>query len=237
VRVHCVAYPGVTRHADNVKSYIEDIQGDYAKAKRARGYFDYHLKHAADLRKALCEYVKDFSKEIRKSFKGPERKTLQMLLDLKWMPFPAKEIKERTAKARAFRKKSQEVRSTLLKAQIEAAKKDDQERQAETEAAFQAWKCGEPTNGYKYFYDFPLTLRVHGGEIQTSLGATIPVKVAVRFWERYQAGQNIAGFDFGYYKADGLENNILTVGCHKIPVSEIERMAQVLGLATNGGRP
>jgi hypothetical protein len=48
-----------------------------------------------------------------------------MLLDLKWMPFPAKEIKERTAKARAFRKKSQEVRSTLLKAQIEAAKKDD----------------------------------------------------------------------------------------------------------------
>ncbi len=78
-------------------------------------------------------------------------------------------------------------------------------------------------------FDQPVVLRVKGDRVQTSQGAEISVKMALRLWDRIKARQSVQGFDFGPYKADGIQDDVLTVGCHKVLLHEIKRIAVSLG--------
>ncbi len=73
-------------------------------------------------------------------------------------------------------------------------------------------------------------LRLDGENIRTYRNASIPVTVAKGLWRRLQRGEDVTGFSLGHYTVTKLENGILTVGCHNIPMSEIEHIAQELGL-------
>jgi len=68
-------------------------------------------------------------------------------------------------------------------------------------------------------------LRVNGSEVETSHGAKVPLKAAKVLFELIQSGRDIKGYQIGNYTVIGI-NGVLTIGCHKIERSEIERFAK-----------
>ncbi|NCD11019.1 MAG: hypothetical protein EOL93_00580 [Epsilonproteobacteria bacterium] len=75
-----------------------------------------------------------------------------------------------------------------------------------------------------------LRLSDDGENIETSHGAKIPTTVAKGLWRRLQRNESIDGMSLGHYTVNSLENGVLTVGCHQIPFSELEIIAELLGL-------
>ena len=52
------------------------------------------------------------------------------------------------------------------------------------------------------------------------------------FFDAYQRLKNntlLIGQHIGQYRFNGLENDTLLVGCHKIPVNEVENLVPALG--------
>lgn len=126
--------------------------------------------------------------------------------------------------------------------------KERQHRRAKEREKLQtmadAWKQGQaPWSNWKLRRKlsdlFGIMLRIKGEEVQTSLGASIPITHAPRLWgliqlvrksgQRYQ--RNSHTVHAGVYSIDVIEiDGSLEVGCHTIPYSEIERIARELKL-------
>jgi hypothetical protein len=96
------------------------------------------------------------------------------------------------------------------------------------------WRKGEDVRNH-----FELTaLRIKDDEIQTTKGARIPVDHAVKFWglikSWHEKGVSYVkdhhSIHLGNYSVNRFENDVLTVGCHSIPYSEIENIAHQLRL-------
>jgi hypothetical protein len=84
-------------------------------------------------------------------------------------------------------------------------------------------------------------LRVNGEQIETSLGARIPLAAAPMVWNLVQRALGAGGFEpshalgrlkLGDYPLDRIDaDGTLHAGCHAIPYSELEVMARRLGLS------
>jgi len=108
------------------------------------------------------------------------------------------------------------------------------ERIKEQAEALENWRKGEDVRN-----SFELTaLRIKNDEIQTTRGARIPVDHAIKFWglikSWHEKGVSYVkdhhSIHLGNYSVNRFENDILTVGCHSIPYSEIENIAHQLRL-------
>lgn len=79
-------------------------------------------------------------------------------------------------------------------------------------------------------YSFPTYLRLseEGDKVETSKGATVPVKAAKVLFDRIRAGRDVVGFKVGDYTVISI-NGVLKVGCHEIERAEIERFAKSQG--------
>jgi hypothetical protein len=104
----------------------------------------------------------------------------------------------------------------------------------EQEEALINWRKGEDVRNH-----FELTaLRIKDDEIQTTKGARIPLDHAVKFWglikSWHEKGVSYVkdhhSIHLGNYSVNRFENDVLTVGCHSIPYSEIENIANQLSL-------
>lgn len=81
-------------------------------------------------------------------------------------------------------------------------------------------------------------LRIKEDQIETTKGAKIPLDHAVKFWglikswheKGAQYVKDHHSIKLGYYTVNSFKNDILTVGCHTIPYSEIESIAHQLRL-------
>lgn len=129
-----------------------------------------------------------------------------------------------------------------VRAQFEEQERKDreaaEERKRQAAAGklvyLEAWKRGEDVR--HSFYDLPIALRLHNGDVETSHGATIPVDDAFRLWpliqrtmrgERdYEVGMSLGHFRLSKIRRDGS----IVVGCHDIAYSEVERIARQLNL-------
>lgn len=69
-----------------------------------------------------------------------------------------------------------------------------------------------------------------GTEIETSTGASIPLAVAKGLWRRLERGSDVKGMKLGHYTVGELKKDVLIVGCHEIPLAEIEYITKELGL-------
>jgi hypothetical protein len=96
------------------------------------------------------------------------------------------------------------------------------------------WRAGHDVRNH-----FELTaLRIKDDEIQTTRGARIPLEHAVKFWglikSWHEKGVSYVkdhhSIHLGNYSVNRFENDVLTVGCHSIPYSEIESIAHQLRL-------
>lgn len=131
--------------------------------------------------------------------------------------------------------------SSLEAQAVEAEKKAKElekirraERIKEQEEALIEWRAGHDVRN-----NFELTaLRIKDDEIQTTRGARIPVDHAVKFWSLIKSWHEKGAqyvkdhhsIKLGYYTVNSFKNDVLTVGCHTIPYSEIESIAHQLRL-------
>jgi hypothetical protein len=70
-------------------------------------------------------------------------------------------------------------------------------------------------------------LRSHGDIIETTRGASVPIREARILYDRIRMGKDIKGFQIGYYTVIGI-NGTLKIGCHEIERDEINRLAKSL---------
>lgn len=81
------------------------------------------------------------------------------------------------------------------------------------------------------FYNLPIKLRIRGENIETSHGANVPLNEGISFYERIREA-DIHRMDLytrtfrtvGNFTADKIDNGIVYIGCHKIPLDEMERL-------------
>jgi hypothetical protein len=83
------------------------------------------------------------------------------------------------------------------------------------------------TNYVRSEFDY-LRLSIDKTCIETSKGVKIAIQEARILNNLISKGKDINGFKLGYYTVIGLANNILKVGCHNIPQSEINLISKYL---------
>ena len=64
--------------------------------------------------------------------------------------------------------------------------------------------------------------------IETSGGVKIEVKKAKVLYKLIEAGKDIKGLKIDYYTVIGIKDNILKIGCHNIPLKEVNTIGKQL---------
>ena len=109
------------------------------------------------------------------------------------------------------------------------------ERIKQQAEALENWRSGQDVRN-----NFELTaLRIKDDEIQTTRGARIPLDHAIKFWGLIKSWHDKGvsyvkdhhSIHLGNYSVNRFENDVLTVGCHSIPYSEIQIIANQLKLS------
>jgi murein DD-endopeptidase MepM/ murein hydrolase activator NlpD len=82
------------------------------------------------------------------------------------------------------------------------------------------------------FNRLPVALRLStdGSRIETSHGAVVPTRVAAVAWEAIKAGAVDPEFSWGHYTGLAVRDGVLVVGCHRIPLEEVQAIREALAL-------
>jgi hypothetical protein len=104
----------------------------------------------------------------------------------------------------------------------------------------EAWKAGH----HVYIGGHPDTfLRAtvdrftDGLEVETSRGAHVPLAAAERLYRSLHANIDVTGERVGVYTFGGQDDAGITIGCHFIAWSEVERFAATMGWTTGASAP
>lgn len=89
---------------------------------------------------------------------------------------------------------------------------------------------------HSHRYTSEAMLRINGDEIETSKGARLPLGIAKGLWKRHGglveaiANGDASGGQFpimvGPFQWYGAEDKTLVIGCHRIPATEVQRLAK-----------
>jgi len=121
------------------------------------------------------------------------------------------------------RKKREEERNEILRLKYHEEYKEWNNGEVEVK-----WMVGVPTKTSQYIPGYGLQkfsqvrLRIKDNEVETSMGAFVPVREAKVLWDRIKKGKDIKGFLVGRYTVIGI-NGTLQIGCHHITREEITR--------------
>jgi hypothetical protein len=89
-----------------------------------------------------------------------------------------------------------------------------------------AWIPG-PFGRRRYIHiDIPVLLRIKDGQVNTSLGANVPLEDAQKLWAKIKQKASVHGERAGSFTVTSFNNGLLRIGCHSIPESEIERFTK-----------
>jgi hypothetical protein len=126
----------------------------------------------------------------------------------------------------------------IEKAQSDKAKRAERERAAKEKEHLDAWVAGS-VKYYASFYASPIKLRIFGDNLETSRGAVVPLKEAIRVYKilnrlRKRAKtykRNGETIQLGQFALDSMdETGTVKVGCHTVEWTEIQRVAKLAGL-------
>jgi len=99
----------------------------------------------------------------------------------------------------------------------------DQKLREERQDQLDRWIAGEGVPSYG-LHIFPTALRIRYGLVETTGGVTIKLEEAMKCYRKWKALKMRVGDSVGGFQFRGEYGGIITIGCHKIPVSEIERV-------------
>lgn len=196
-----------TDQRENVSAMMKDLEALRAQAIRARTHKEFLQGNVISGITHLREFIKRFPVKMT----GSEKERLEMFLTID--PFSPEMVEKIKAAERE--------KARLNALEIKRLEKENAEKIRE-------WQTGQrldvPSYGLSRVY-----LRVQGDDVQTSKGARIPLPIAHRLWDRIKSGENVGGMDLGHYSVDMFDGKELKAGCHTIELTEMQRLAGVLG--------
>lgn len=196
--------PSMTDHRANVTYLIEQARDHFDKAKRARKRAEWEMGYG----RATVQTTRDYITKLRVSVPDSHVELWQALHTDTYLNSEVQA--ELLAKARAAQA-----------AEREATKQARIKREAEEAAQLAKWVAGE----LSYGRFSAMRLRVKDDEVQTTHGARVPVSEARKLYRALKAGVNVEGQQVGYYRVTRVTDSELVIGCHNIPLSEVERIA------------
>jgi hypothetical protein len=199
-------------HEDNIEAMIMEVKEAKEKALKARVMFEDHIRVMRQRFNTLARYVTAFNTELKAL--GFVLKTANTFLNSDAVIFTPEQLaafdKRRAAND------AQEI------ARRERVEKIAALRREELKLKYEAWKRGKDIR--ECLFDFPIALRIKNEEVQTTRGANVPLAAAVDLARDVLVGADVCGRKIGHYTVNSLENGILVIGCHEIPLTEVERL-------------
>lgn len=196
--------PSMTDHRANVAYLIEQARDHFDKAKRARKHADWDIRAG----RATVETTRDYIIKFQVAVPDSHVDVWQALHTDTYL--------------------NSEVQATLLaKARAaQASEREEQKRRREVEAQRQAEQLAKWVAGDAAWGRFSeMRLRIKDDHVETTHGARVPVIEARKLYRAMKAGVNVEGQQVGYYRVTRVTESELVIGCHNIPMSEVERIA------------
>ncbi len=196
--------PTMDDHRVNVVYLIDQAQAHFDKAKRARKRAEWEIGYGRETVESTRAYITKFRVQVPDS----HVEVWQALHTDTYLTI--------------------EVQATLLaKARAaQAAEREEQKRRREVEAQRQAEQLAKWVAGDAAWGRFSeMRLRVKDEHVETTHGARVPVIEARKLYRALKAGVDVTGQQVGYYRVTCVTESELVVGCHRIPLSEVERIA------------
>lgn len=256
IRIASNHFPGFTvpsfeEHSKNLTYLLNGALTSKSSLFRIKKRHLMHLGRYRDAARAALDYHKHFKKWVTLKTLEPENQKYFRELkkyDVKCLfnsemdfetgkpNFPLKPTEIKTLNAKIDRadfleltKATREPRLAIEREKRQARK--DVKQKETMKESIAKWRDGAPGHFPWHYGGALLRLNKDKTCVETSKGAEISVKMALRLWDKIKARQSVQGFDFGPYKADGFDDEVLTVGCHRIPLNEIKGIALALGVS------
>lgn len=196
--------PDFNYHLDNVRYLIEKARYHFDKAKRARKYPDWEIRSGRETVETTRAYITKFQVQVPDSH-------VELWQALHTDTYLNSEV-QATLLAKAHAAQA---------AEREATKQAQLAREREEAERLEQWVRGELDWGRFS----AMRLRVKEDNVQTTHGASVPIIEARKLYRALKAGMNIEGQQVGYYRVTRVTESELVIGCHNIPLSEVERIA------------
>jgi len=177
---------------------IKDYLGKIPKARKNKGYY---LREIFSLFNSLNEYLKH-TKTKTKVSKTKEYKELKKIVQ-----------------------RLETEKEQILFEISEQNKKRYQRQQEKQKEQIELWR----NNELRYLNNLPkslLRLSLDKKQIETSKGVNIETKKAKVLYKLIEAGKDIKGFKLDYYTVIGIKENVLKIGCHNIPLQEVNTIGK-----------
>lgn len=115
-----------------------------------------------------------------------------------------------------------------IMAEIADIEKKRREREkAKSQAELVEWRNHERRNVYRLSKTY-LRLSQDGESVETTKGVRIERDKARVLYKLIKAGKDINGFKLDYYTVIGVKDNTLKIGCHDIPMTEVNTIGELL---------
>ena len=176
------------------------------KLPRARVNKEYYLKVILKLFKSLNEYL-EYTETKTKVSKLPKYKEIKTIVQ-----------------------RLETEKETILKEVAELNKRKAQREKEKQKEQIELWRNHEIRYINKSAKSL-LRLSLDKKQIETSGGVNIETKKAKVLYKLIEAGKDIKGFKLDYYTVLGIKDNILKIGCHNIPLKEVNTIGkQIINL-------
>jgi len=198
------------QHEKNLSYFVEEIYKLRKEALKSRKNGQYFIQETNEKAENLKDYLTFFN------LKGNKETKAVLSLHKKGL-FSDKE-KEKILNQIKIESAQKRIENKALKLRKE---KEAAERLEKIKDKLKQWKEGQEVSFY-YFDNVPIDIRIKNNEIETTKGAKVPLNEGLSLYKSIREGQNVEGRKIGNYTVNRLENNVLVIGCHKIPMMAIE---------------
>jgi len=171
------------------------------KLPKARVNKEYYLKVILKLFKSLNEYL-EYTETKTKVSKLPKYKEIKTIVQ-----------------------RLETEKETILKEVAELNKRKAQREKENQKERIELWRNHEIRYINKSAKSL-LRLSLDKKQIETSGGVNIETKKAKALYKLIEAGKDIKGFKLDYYTVLGIKDNILKIGCHNIPLQEVNTIGK-----------
>jgi F0F1-type ATP synthase membrane subunit b/b' len=173
------------------------------KLPRARENKEYYLKQILKLFRNLNKYL-EYTETKTKVSKTKEYKELKTIVQ-----------------------RLETDKESILKEVSEFNKRKAQREKEKQKEQIKLWRNHE----IRYLNrsaESLLRLSLDKKQIETSGGVDIEIKKAKVLYKLIEAGKDIKGFKLDYYTVLGIKDNVLKIGCHNIPLKEVNTIGKQL---------
>lgn len=209
--------PSFTDHAENITHLVQAVRNEKGRLERARVHLSFHQMNK--FIEAVQGYYKTFRSQIdEKDIESSVTQDLSTILSDNFLSNNwISAYDERRKRAEAEQEKKEALRSAIW---------EERARQAaiKEQAELDKWKAGESSQ--RYFSS--TALRISGDKVETSRGAEVPTIEARMLYRMLKSGKDIVGCRVGYFTVSQVTETDVHIGCHVIPMTEVERIGSLL---------